>query len=50
MLLYHHVYHLPKTAMYVHKYFCSDNSVVRLNKNVYIFNSVLGYITNTSSM
>lgn len=36
-------------AMYVHKYFCSDNSVVCLNKNMYIFNSVLGYITNTSS-
>lgn len=37
-------------AMYVHKYFCSDNSVVSLNKNMYIFNSALGYITNTSSI
>lgn len=35
-------------AMYVHKYFCSDNSVGCLNKNMYIFNRALSYITNNS--
>lgn len=48
MLLDHHVYHVPKTepfllAMYVHRYFCSDKSVICLNKNMYIFRG-LGYI------
>lgn len=48
------IYHLSNTdffllAMYVHKYFCSDNSVICLNKNMYIFR-VLGCITNINYM